>query len=89
MEDLGWGWGTASGDGWETGGLDGHLGLGGLLDGSGWDVEDVQLSAGGLLDDVLLGRVVGDVVSIDDVVVPVSATLLESMGTLEAESSLP
>jgi hypothetical protein len=32
---------------------------------------------------------VGDVVAVDDVVVPVSATELECVGSLETEGSLP
>jgi len=65
--------------------------LAGGLDGSGtsgWDIEDVQLAAGGGLDGVLAGGVVGDVVAVKDVVVPVALALLEH-GALEAESTLP
>lgn len=52
------------------------------------DIEDVELAAGGGLDGVLDGRVVGDVVPIHDVVVPVAATELQH-GGLEAELADP
>jgi len=55
--------------------------------GGGWDIEDVQLAAGGGLDGVLAGGIVRDVVSIKDIVVPVALALLEE-GALEAERSL-
>lgn len=69
--------------------LGGRLGggLGGRLGGSG-DVEDVEGSAGGGLNGGADGRVVGDVVTVDDVVVPVSLASLEG-GGLEAEGTLP
>ena len=51
-------------------------GLGGLRLG---DVEDVELALGGGLDDRLAGRVVGDVVAVEDVVVPVALAGLESL----------
>jgi len=53
------------------------------------DVDDVEFAAGGLLRDIFFGRVVRDVVPVDDVVVPVSATELECVGSLETEGSLP
>jgi len=56
---------------------------------SRWDIEDVQLSSGCLLHNVLLGGIVGDVVAIDDVVIPVSASELEGMSTLESECAFP
>lgn len=63
-----------------VGGRRGGLGLG--------NVEDVQLTAsGGLLGRSLTG-VVRDVVTIDDVVVPVSLAGLEG-GAGEAEGALP
>lgn len=68
-------------------GLLGRLGGRGRL--SSGNIEDVQLAAGGLLDTVLLGGVVGYMVSIDDVVVPVSAAELEGMRALEAEGTFP
>jgi len=37
-----------------------------------WDVEDVELTAGGGFGGELLGWVMADVVAVDDVVVPVS-----------------
>jgi hypothetical protein len=52
------------------------------------DVEDVELAAGSGLDGEVGGGVVRNVVSIDDVVVPVSLTGLEH-GALEAEVALP
>lgn len=52
------------------------------------DVEGVELAAGGGLGDGLAGWVVGDVVAIDDVVVPVSLALLQGVA-LEAEGALP
>ena len=54
----------------------------------GWDIEDVQLTAGGGLDGGIDAGVVGDVVAIDDVVVPVSLALLECRA-LKAERSFP
>lgn len=63
-------------------------GAAGLDGGSGsWDIEDVQLAAGGGLDGVLAGGIVGDVISVKDVVVPVALALLDQ-GALEAERSL-
>lgn len=59
----------------------------GLLLGGG-DVEDVELAASGGLGGGIDTGVVGDVVTVDDVVVPVSLTGLEATG-LEAEGSLP
>jgi hypothetical protein len=56
---------------------------------SRWDIEDVQLSSGCLLHNVLLGGIVGDMVAIDDVVIPVSASELEGMSTLESECAFP
>jgi hypothetical protein len=65
--------------------LAGGGGSGGL---ASWDVEDVELAASGGLGGELAGGVVGDVVTIDDIVVPVALTRLEG-GRLEAESTLP
>jgi hypothetical protein len=59
-----------------------------LVGSIGWDVKNVQLSAGGGLNGRWHTGVVGAVVTINDVVVPVSLTGLES-GSLESESSLP
>lgn len=63
----------------------GGRGLGGLL---GWNIEDVQNTAGGWLGGGGLGRVVGNVVTIDDIVIPVTLAGLEG-GTLESEGTLP
>jgi len=52
------------------------------------DVEGVQFAASSGLSDGLAGWVVGDVVAVDDVIVPVSLALLER-GALEAERALP
>lgn len=52
-------------------------------------VNHVQFATSGLLSDEFLGGIVRDVISIDDVVVPVPVAKLESIGALEAESSLP
>jgi hypothetical protein len=52
------------------------------------DIEDVELAAGGGLDSELSSGVMRDMVSIDDVVVPVSLTGLEH-GALETEGTLP
>lgn len=60
---------------------------GGLLD--GWNVEDVELATSGLLHDEFLGWVMRDVVAVDDVVVPVSGTWLQSVRGLEAEGTFP
>lgn len=84
---LGWLWALdlRLGERATLGDLDGELGGGGL---AGWDIKDVQLTtSGGLLGGGLAG-VVRDVVSIDDVVVPVAGAELDSGGR-EAESSLP
>ena len=88
--DAGWGESAALGD--AGGALAAGLAVGRLgNDGTGlwgWDVEGVELAAGGGLGDGLAGWVVGDVVAVDDVVVPVALALLEG-GTLEAEGTLP
>jgi len=87
--DLGDGKGAALGD-LGAGRLGGGGGLAGRgLGGGGLgDIKDVQGAAGGGLDGGLLRGVVGDVVTIDDVVVPVALAGLES-GGLEAEGALP
>jgi len=66
----------------------GALGLGGRGLGLGGDVEDVQLAAGGGLGGGLAGGDVGDVVAVNDVVVPVALSLLEG-STLELEAANP
>lgn len=87
--NAGRGEGTALGDGGraDAAGLAGRLGGGssGLL---GGDVEDVEVAAGGGLGGELAGGVVADVVTVDDVVVPVALTLLESCA-LELEAADP
>ena len=88
--DLGWGERAALGD---TGaGHAARLAVGldwdGLAGLRGWDVEGVELAAGGGLGDGLAGWVVGDVVAVDDVVIPVALALLEGGGR-EAEGTLP
>ena len=52
------------------------------------DVEDVELAAGGAFDARLDRGVVGDVVAVDDVVVPVALARLQGRAG-EAESALP
>jgi len=52
------------------------------------NIEDVQDAASGWFSGGGLSRVVGDVVSIDDVVVPVSLTGLECRA-LESECTFP
>lgn len=52
------------------------------------NVEDVEVAAGGGLGGEFAGGVMADVVAVDDVVVPVSLTLLES-GALELELTDP
>lgn len=74
------GQGAASSD--AAGSLGGGAGL------ATGNIEDVELAAGGGLDGVLDGGVVGHVVAVHDVVVPVAASELEH-GGLEAELSLP
>lgn len=73
-----------------AGGLAGgrRLAGGGRLAGALGDVEDVEGATGGGLDGGLNRGVVGDVVAVDDVVVPVALVGLEG-GAGEAESSLP
>jgi len=56
--------------------------------GLSWDVEDVELAAGGGLSGVVLGGVVRDVVAVDDVVVPVPLSLSQG-SALEFEASQP
>jgi len=53
------------------------------------DIKDVQFSSSCLLHNVLLSGIMGNMVTINDVVVPVAASKLESMSTLEAECSFP
>lgn len=89
--DALWGDTTALGNGGgrDTAGLAvGRAGAGrrGLL--GGWDVDDVQLAAGGGLGGVVLSGVVRDVVAVDDVVVPVALALLQG-GALELEGADP
>jgi hypothetical protein len=90
--DLAWGDTTATGNllGHAAWGALGGLGSAGRAAGGlgGWDVEDVELAASGWLDDGLVGWIMGDVVSVHDVVVPVSLTLLHG-ATLEAEGTVP
>jgi hypothetical protein len=56
---------------------------------SRWDIEDVQLSSSCLLHNVFLGGIMGNMVAIDYVVIPVSASELEGMSTLESECAFP
>jgi hypothetical protein len=85
--DALWADGTAlcDGSGRDAAGL--AVGAGGRGLGS-WDVDDVELAASGGLGGVVLGRVVGDVVAVNDVVVPVALALLEG-GTVELEAAGP
>lgn len=69
----------------------GTVSLGGITATAGLatgDIEDVKLAAGGGLDGVLDGRIVRDVVTIHDIVVPVAATQLQH-GGLETELAQP
>lgn len=87
--DLGRAEGAALGDVRNAAGLaDGLVGGGGGGGLARGDVEDVELAAGGGLDDGLAGGIVGDVVAVDDVVVPVALALLQGLA-LEAEGTLP
>ena len=54
-----------------------------------WDIDDVELAAGGLLGDEFLGRIMRDMVAIYDVVVPVARAKLQGVGTLKAEGAFP
>ena len=56
---------------------------------SAWDVEDVELAAGGGFGGEFLGGVVAHVVAVDDVVVPVARAELEGVRALEAEGAFP
>jgi hypothetical protein len=80
----------AGGGGRLAGGRLGWLGRRwlGWLAGGGWNIEDVQNATSGGLGGGGLGGVVGNMVPINDVVVPVSLTSLEC-GALESECSLP
>jgi hypothetical protein len=86
-DDALWAEGTALCDG--SGGDTARLAVsaGGRRLGGG-DVDDVKLAAGSGLGGVVLSRVVGDVVAVDDVVVPVALALLEG-GTVELEAAGP
>jgi len=53
-----------------------------------WNIEDVQFALRGLLKRIFGRRIVGDVVSIDDVVVPISLAWLHHR-RLEAERAFP
>jgi hypothetical protein len=70
------------------GGLGGGLGLGRRLGLVGGNIEDVQNATSGWLGGRVFTWVVGDMVAIDNVVVPVSLTSLEHRA-LELECSLP
>lgn len=87
--DLGWAESAALWHIGDAAGLaDGFVGGDSGRLGSSRDVEDVELAASGGLDDGLAGRVVGDVVAVDDVVVPVALALLQGL-SLEAKGALP
>jgi len=82
--DALWGESTALGDGSALGLAAGAL-LGGL---AGGDIENVKLAASGGLGGVVTSGIVRDVVTIDDVVVPVARALLQR-STLELERASP
>jgi len=98
MGGLAWtlGLGGADGRGRERAALgdDARVAAGRALGGGGssglgsWDIEDVELTAGGGLRGVLAGWVVGDLVAVEHVVEPVTLAWLEDRG-LEAEGTLP
>lgn len=52
------------------------------------DIEDVELAAGGGLDGVFDSRVVRNVITVHDIVIPVATTELQH-GSLEAELAQP
>lgn len=54
-----------------------------------WDIKDVEFATCRRLSGEIFGRIVADVVTVDDVVVPVAGAELESVGTLEAEGTFP
>ncbi len=56
---------------------------------SSWDVKNVQFAASGRFGGVVLGWVMGDMVAIDDVVIPISGSEFQSVSALEAEGALP
>jgi len=70
----GWGFGAGSG---ARGGF------------AAWDVKNVQFAASCRLGGVVLGWVVGNMVAIDNVVVPISRSELQSMRALKAEGAFP
>jgi hypothetical protein len=73
---------------WDVdGGVAAMLGSSALL-GTAGDIDDVELAACGWLDGKFNGGVVGDVVTINDIIVPISLPKVEG-SSLEAESSLP
>lgn len=86
--DLGWGKSTTLGD---IGRQAARLALRGGRSGRGlraWDIENVEGAASGGLDSGLASWIVGNMVAIDDIVVPVSLALLQH-GTLKSEGTLP
>lgn len=54
-----------------------------------WHVKDVEFSAGCFLCGELLGWVVRDMVTIDNVIVPVPGAQFQSIGTLKSECAAP
>jgi len=52
------------------------------------NVEDIELATGGGLGGMILGRIVRDVIAVDDVIVPISRALFQRI-PLEFERSHP
>lgn len=56
---------------------------------STWNIKNIQFAASGRFSGKILGWIVGDMVAIDNVVVPISGSELQSVGSLEAKGAFP
>ena len=53
------------------------------------NVKDVELATSSRLDYMFLSRIMRDVVAVDAVVIPIAATQLERLRSLEAKGTFP